>query len=234
MFEHLYETRYGDYKDYDRIKYGSVIDIIQDVSTKSSASCGYSIFDMRDMHLAWLLKGFNIHFADKVRTEVPILACTAVKPPRGATSNRGCMLYQNGKLVAKSIADWFLFDTEKLKPVKIPDELRNAYDAYDFDDDFFTYRKPEIIENAEAVYSIQVANKDIDTNMHLNNQRGADLLMDALPYDFEFNNISILYKKPTFLGNELRVCMKEMQNGYYVHMKNADNELCVIGNFQQI
>ncbi len=234
MFEFEYETRYGDYKNFESIKTGSVIDIIQDVSTKSSASHGYSIYDMRDMHLAWLLKGFNIHFDKKVKTGLPILAKTAVKPPRGATSSRGCMLYQNGELIAKSIADWFLFDTKKLKPIRIPKELSDVYDTYHFEDEFFTYQKPEVIENAKAMYSIRVANKDIDTNMHLNNQRGADLLMDALPYDFNLSNISILYKKPCFLGDILEVCIEEIQSGYYVHMKNADNEICVIGNFTSI
>lgn len=234
MFKYEYETRYGDYKNFESIKAGSVIDIIQDVSTKSSAVCGYSIFDMRDMHLAWLLKGFNIHFVRKVRPEIPILACTAVKPARGATSNRGCMLYQNGELVVKSISDWFLFDTERLRPIRIPPEIRNSYDTYDFEDSFFNYIKPETIDNAEEIYKIKVSNKDIDTNMHLNNQRGADLLMDALPYDFDFNDISMLYKKPCFLGDVLGVCTEKIPNGYYVHMKNENNEICVAGTFRII
>lgn len=233
MFKFLYETRYGDFKDFYTIKPGAVLDIIQDISSKNSAKCGYGIFELKDMNRAWLLKGTNLYFAKKVKTLCPIEAYTAVKPLRGATSHRGCILKQNGEVVAKSISDWFLFDTEKLRPVKIPEEVFDAYDTSDFDgDEFFKYKKPELCEDAEVMYKIRIANKDIDTNRHLNNQKGAELLMDALPYDFEFNFISLLYKKPAFLGDELEVCMQKTDNSYYVHLQTLEKEVCVVGRFE--
>lgn len=234
MFKHTYETRYGDYKDFGTIKVGSVLDFIQDISTKNSSECGYGIYKLRDMKKAWLLKGINVHFEKDIKTLTPIDVYTAVKKPKGATSERGCILMQNGEVAAKSIASWFLFDTEKLKPVRIPEEMLNSYEVHDFEEDFFTYRKPEIITDINPVYTVRVANKDIDTNMHLNNQRGADLLMDALPYEFKFNNISLIYKKPSFLNDELEVCVKEITNGYYVHMQTKEKEVCVVGNFENI
>jgi len=231
MYSYTYETRYGDYKDFNTIKKGAVLDIIQDVSTKCSSECGFGIFEMKSMNKAWLLKGVNIHFCDNVKTLSPITAETAVKPLKGATSHRCCRLYQDNKLKVKSIAEWFLFDTEKLRPVRIPPELADAYEVADFDDDFFVYRKAEISSDADILYSVRVANKDIDTNRHLNNQKSADMLMDALPYDFEFNNINILYRKPAYLGDELDVCVKKTDYGYYVHLQTKEKEICVIGNF---
>lgn len=234
MFNLRYETRYGDYKDFDTIKPGSVLDLIQDISTKNSAAHGYGIFELRDLKKAWLLKGTNVHFEKKVRTLIPIDVYTAVKPPRGATSERGCILMQDGEVVAKSIADWFLFDAEKMRPTRIPQEMLESYETHNFEDEFFNYRKPPVIEDAPVQYTIRVANKDIDTNKHLNNQRGADLLMDALPYEFEFNNMKILYKKPAYLGDELEVCTQKIDTGYYVHMKSKNGEICVIGTFENI
>ncbi len=233
MFSFLYETRYGDYKDFDTIKPGSVLDIIQDISIKNSAKCGYGIFELKNINRAWLLKGTNLYFKRKVRTLCPIEVFTAVKPQKGATSQRGCILKQNGEIAAKSISDWFLFDTEKLRPVKIPKEMSDSYDESDFGgDSFFKYRKPEPIEDAKVMYTIRIANKDIDTNKHLNNQKGAELLMDALPNDFEFNYISLLYKRPAFLNDELEVCLEKTDKGYYVHLQTKEKEICVIGRFE--
>lgn len=232
MFNQSYETRYGDFKDFETIKPGSILDIIQDVSTKNSTANGYGLFEMRDMKKAWLLKGINVKFEKKVKTFVPIDVYTAVKPPKRATSERGCILMQQGEVVAKSIADWFLIDTEKLKPVRIPREMLDAYEIHNFDDEFFTYKNPDLHTDATMLYKVRVGNKDIDTNKHLNNQRGADLLMDALPFDFEFNSIKIIYKKSTYLGDELNVCLRKIENGYYVHLENKENEICVAGNFE--
>lgn len=235
MYNYTYETRYGDYKDFDTIKAGAVLDIIQDISIKNSADRGYGIYELRDMGKAWLLKGTNLHFESKVKTLVPIEIFTAVKPQKGATSERGCILKQNGKVVAKSVAEWFLFDTEKMRPVRIPKEMTDSYQTSDFDgDEFFSYKKPIVTENADVMYEIRILNKDIDTNKHLNNQKGAELLMDALPYEFEFNDIKLLYKKPAFLGDIMEVCVKKTDKGYYVHLQTKDKDICVIGIFENI
>ncbi len=234
MFTHTYETRYGDYKDYETIKPGTVLDIIQDVSTRDSARCGYGIEELRELKMAWLLQGINVHFEKTVRISDGIEVCTAVKSIKGATSERGCILKQNGEAVAKSIANWFIFDTEKQRVRKIPAEMAVVYEIHDFKDDFFEFVKPDICEIETPEYTVRVSNKDIDTNKHLNNQKGADILMDALPFDFDFNDIKLLYKKPAFLGDELEVCIKPIENGFYVHTQTKEKEICVAGTFEKL
>jgi len=184
------------------------------------------------MNKAWLLKGMNIKIEGDVKTLTPIDVHTAVKPLKGATSERGCILMQDGKVKLKSIADWFLFDTVKKRPVRIPEDMAASYQVHDFDDDFFTYRKPQIIEDAPCIYTVRVSNRDIDTNCHLNNEKGAELLMDALPFEFRFNFVKTLFKRPCFLGDELEVCLKETEKGYYVHLQTKEKEICVIGTFE--
>lgn len=232
MFSFKYEPRYGDYKDYDTIKPGSVLDMIQDVSTRASADCGYDMNKLRDMKRAWLLQGINVRFDKPIRPDLPIEIFTAIKPCNGVTSERCCLINQSGELVGKSIANWFIFNVERQRPTRIPEEMLNAYEICEFDDAFFNYRKAETHTVVDAAYTIKVSNKEIDTNKHMNNQRGAEILMDALPYEFYFNEINIIYKKPTYLGNELEVCVKPLDNdGYYVHLQTSEKEICVAGTF---
>ena len=190
--------------------------------------------EMRNMKKAWLLKGMNIKIEGDVKTLTPIDVCTAVKPLKGATSQRGCILMQDDEVKVKSIADWFLFDTEKKRPARIPGDMAESYQMHEFDDDFFTYRKPDIIDDASYLYTVRVSNRDIDTNCHLNNEKGAELLMDALPFEFKFNFVKTLFKKPCFLGDELEVCMKKIESGYYVHLQTQEKEVCVIGTFEML
>jgi len=231
MFSFKYETRYGDYKDYENIKPSSILDMIQDISTKASADCGYDINTMRNLSLAWLLQGVKLRFEKRIRPEIPIEIYTAVKPSNGVTSERGCLIKQSDEIVGKTLSNWFIFNTERQKPTRIPKEMADAYEVYDFGDDFFTYEKVKTYEIEDVQYTIKVSNKEIDTNMHLNNQKGAELLMDALPFDFYFNEMNLFYKKPAYLGDELDVCMKELDNGFYVHLQTKEKELCVAGNF---
>lgn len=234
MFEFTYETRYGDYKDFDYIKTSTLLDIIQDISIRDSDNRGYGIHAMRDMGLAWLMQGINVRFIKPVRTIKPITAGTSVAKIRGVTSERGCILRQDGEVVAKSVALWFLLDTEKGRPTRIPKDMINAYDVCDFADDFFVYEKPPITECTEPIYSVRVGGRDIDTNGHLNNVKAAELLLEAVPSDFEYNSLSILYKKETYLNEILNVFSTNTENGYNVVLKNDKDEVCVVGQIEWI
>lgn len=230
MFEKIYEIRYGDFKDFDTAKPTLILDIAQDIAIRHSDECGYGIHKLHDMKLGWMIQGINIKIEHPISTTNNIEVFTAVKNMKGVTSERGCIIKQDGKIVAKIVTNWFLFNFEVMKPVRITDEIASTYGTFDFGDDFFKYRKPEIRE-AQKLFEVTVRNKDIDTNKHLNNQKSAEMLMDALPFDFKFSNISILYKKAAYLGDVLSVCVCEIDNGYYVQLLTKDNELCVAGTF---
>lgn len=233
MYTHTYDLRYSDYKDFDTVKTSSVLDIVQEVSVQHSASLGYDVAKLRELELAWLIQGIKIRFEKPVTTAYSLEASTAVKAMRGATSERGCIIRQNGEVVAKTIANWFLFDVQKGRIGKITPEMQEAYSVWDFDDDFFVYKKPDLHTDAQRAYTIRVSNKEIDTNMHLNNQKGAELLMDALPFDYKFRDMNVLYKKSAYLGDELDVCTLRTENGYYVHLMTKEKDICVAGIFEE-
>ena len=101
--------------------------------------------------------------------------------------------------------------------------------------DVFYKKGDEIVRedlmDADVLYTVRVSNKEIDTNRHLNNQKSAELLMDALPLDFSFSDMTVFYKKSAYLGDELELCAKEISNGYYIHLQTKEKEICVAGTF---
>lgn len=229
MYSINYETRYGDFKTRETIKPSVVMDFIQDIATRHSEECGFGMNKLKEMGIAWLMQGIKIHFESPVKTFSTVTASTAVKNMKGVVSERGTYIFQEEKLVAKAVAAWFILDTNRMRPIRIPSEIAEKYDTYDFDD-FFSYEKPQLLE-ADKKYRIVIRNKEIDTNNHLNNQKSAEILMDALPFDFYFTDMNVFYKKAAYLGDELNVCVKETENGYYVHLETLEKEICVAGIF---
>jgi len=231
MFEITYTPRYGDYKDFETIKPGSILDMVQDISILHSSTLGYGLTGLRDMKIAWLMQGIKVNFITPVKTGIPIKIFTDVCSMKGASSERGCIITQNGEVVARTVANWFTFDTENQRPCRIPRELAETYPIHNFNDDFYAYKKPEIINDSEYKYTIRVGNKDLDTNMHLNNQKSAEMLLDVLPFDFNIKYMTLFYKNPAFLGDELKVYTKKIENGYYIHLLKSSGEICVAGHF---
>ena len=50
--------------------------------------------------------------------------------------------------------------------------------------------------------------------------------------DFKIKEISLIYPNSAYLGEELDVCVKKIESGYYVHLKNKDGKVCVAGTFE--
>lgn len=233
MHSYTYQLRYSDYKNFDEVKPSAFLDIIQDVAIQDSDRSGYDIQKLREMNRAWLIQGINVRFEKPVSTHAPLEVSTGVKAFRGSTSERCCIVKQNDEVVARTVANWFLIDTEKIRVVRITPEMLEAYEAGGFEDEFFKFQKPQTYE-AERAYTVRVSNKEIDTNHHLNNQRAAELLLDAIPYEFSFNDMKILYKKAAYPDEMLDVCVTETEQGYFVMLQNQEGDLCVAGTFENL
>ncbi len=231
MFSFVYEPRYGDCKDFDNLKPSAILDMVQDVAVRHSDACGYGMYRLRDMGYAWLLNGIKLHIEKPIKPMEPIEVSTAIKDMKGLFSDRGCIIRQSGQVVAKTCAAWFLFDVGAGKPCRAPEEIASAYEYHDFGDEFFEFKKIKLMD-AQKLYTVVVSNKDIDTNRHLNNQKSAEILMDALPFDYSFTDMTVLYKKAAYLGDKLDLCVSKLEDGYYVHLMAQDGSVCVAGTFK--
>jgi len=230
MYTHTYEIRYGDYKDEDTVKPSSILDMVQDISTKHSEHCGYTMRRIIEMNKAWMLQGLDLRFFKPVSNKLPVTINTAIKDMKGVTSQRCCIIEQSGEVVAQTVANWFIFDLEKMRPARIPEQMAEEYEFGDFPDPFFDYRKPELRE-APVLYSVHIGNKEIDTNHHLNNQKSSEILMDALPLDFFFTEMRVYFKKAVYHGAVLQLCATEIENGWYAHLQTPEGEICVAASF---
>lgn len=227
MTEFLYESRYGDLKDFDNIKVSSLLDIIQDISTKASEEVGYGLYDLRDRGVAWLLSGITFKLVKNADPRFPVFAQTGIQKMGAATSNRGCILLQNGEVVAKSIANWFLMDMKEGRIARITKEMMASYPYHDFGDEFFNYKKPKFPEFSGVGEAIRVSNRDIDTNRHLNNVKAVEIILDGVPFDYDFDTVDVLYKRESYLGDILIREVIKTDNGYYIALLGEDKEVNV-------
>lgn len=230
MFSHRYEVRYGDYQDTRTVKPSSMLDMVQDISSLHSAACGYDMDLLYAQGLCWILQGMKLRIERPVTVAEDIEIFTAVQGMKGVTSERGCILRQSGKTVAKTVANWVLFDMAAGKFARFPEGMAEAYGIHDFQDDFFHYRKPRPLETA-PLWTVRVGRKEIDTNRHLNNEKGAELLMDALPEGFTFREMSIYYKKSAHEGDVLTLSRAKTDGGWYAALHFSDGALCCAAQF---
>ena len=230
MFEHTYYTRYGDIKSYNEVKTSAILDMLQDVAIKHSEECSYGLLRLQELNLAWFLQGIKLHFDKPVRTFEAVTLKTGVKNMKGFLSERCTYIHQYGEVIGKAVANWFLFDTDKMKICRITEDISSHYPIDPFEDSFFSYSRPGETE-ARVCDKIKISPRDIDTNHHLNNEKAVEILMSALPQDVFFTDINVSYKRSSFLGEELYICLARRNKSYYAHLKDGDGNIRVVGVF---
>ena len=81
MFKYNYEIRYSDYKDFDKVKTSSILEVIQEAAIRDSEANGHGIEKLRSMDRAWILQGINVRIEKPVSTHFPLTVSLCIPPP---------------------------------------------------------------------------------------------------------------------------------------------------------
>ncbi len=228
MFEMDYTLRYGDLNRNGNVRLGAILDILQDIAGRHSSSVGYSYDVLYEKSIAWLMQGWRVKTISALDYDYPVRVKTGIMNVKRFTSERKYEIWQNGELKLIATADWFTVDITKLKPILVPQEILVAYDTVteESNDLPFIKLRPEI--DTEFIKEAKVEDRDLDQNQHVNNAKSAEILSDGL-YDSSIpSEIRITYRKAVMPENKMLICYTKQDDGYYLELKNENNEPCVL------
>ena len=227
MYERKYVFRYGDVNRYGEIKISTILDILQDISTRHSEFIGYGIKRLYSMNLAYLLKGWRIQFIEPLDYESDCKTLTGIMKIRHFETVRKYEIYQEGKLKLIATGNWFAFNTETKKIAVTPDEIKYSYDCITEEDNnlpFIRVREDE----TDLIFEYNVQNRDIDTNGHVNNVKSVELGLECLPEGFLINEMQVMYLRELLPEQTISINSKKDEDGYHIEIKNQLNETCVL------
>lgn len=202
---HYYES---DYKR--RALMTSLIDYFNDIAIHQSEKLGIGIDYMKEKNMAWVLYKWDISVdkyplhGDKiiVRTE----PC-AVK--KFYAYRRFYILNSDEEVIATANSLWLLIDVNRKRPLKVTEDLINAYGLTDDSGDVLDIEDIKRLSKEESSLEFKVRYSDIDTNGHVNNEKYAAWFIESVPLDIVLNytlvNMKITYKKETKYGENINI-----------------------------
>ena len=228
MFEKDYTLRYGDLNRKGNIRLGAILDVLQDVAGRHSSSLGYSSEFLYSKSIAWLLQGWRVRVLSALNYETPVTIKTGIMNVKRFTSERKYEMWQNGELKVIATADWFTVDIDKLKPIIVPKEILENYESINEESNDLPFIKlrPEV--ETEFVKELKVEDRDLDQNQHVNNAKSAEILSDGLFDSSVLSEILITYRKAVMPENKMLIYRTKQDFGYYMELKNENNEPCVL------
>lgn len=114
-----------DLDDLDHVNNVIYVQWIQDVSKNHwEKVCS----GMKE-HYLWVVRRHDITYYAAAKLKDEVLIATRIKDSRGSISFREVEMkdYKTNKLLVKSVTEWCLLSAETLKPIRIPETIKNLF-----------------------------------------------------------------------------------------------------------
>ena len=122
------KIRYSEIDETGCLSLAGLVNYFQDVSTFQSEELGIGVEYLTERHQAWILSSWQI-----VIDHLPKL-CESVKAQTWAYDFQGfygmrnfVLLGADGKPAARANSIWVLYDTRENRPVRVPEDMAQAY-----------------------------------------------------------------------------------------------------------
>ncbi len=212
MYEFDSRVRYSEVDSKGQLTWLALMDYFQDCSVFHSESIHLGVEYLAKNHLAWVLSSWQICVNRMPQLGEKITVQTWPYDMKGFYGYRNFTLQDGeGKRIAYANSVWVLMDMERGRPVRVPEEMTDAYGMEPKLPMECSSRKMTVPEQCVEQESFIVPAYFIDTNQHMNNSRYVQVALAYLPENFDADEVRVEYCRAAMQGDILipRVSMEE-------------------------
>jgi medium-chain acyl-[acyl-carrier-protein] hydrolase len=231
IFTKEYEIHYYEVDIKKRLLMTSLIDFLGDIATDHSEKLGVGMDYLRENNMAWVLHNWDIDmykypvYGDKITIRTTPYAFKKFYGYR-----RFEIFNENGEVIGKAESLWILINTERKRPIRVPEYIGNIYGVEGEGEETFEFPGLQNPSRIDCEKEFKVRYTDIDTNMHVNNAKYPGWAIESVPMEVVLNktlkNIKVIYGKETKYGDTIKVLseIKEENNKTICLHKIEDKE----------
>lgn len=218
-------VRYSETDESGRLSLPALVNYFQDVAELHGDTVGIGFRELEKQHLAWLLSSWQIVIDRMPELGEEILAQTWAWKFQSIFGLRNAVLRDGeGNMLASANGNWFLYDMEKRVPVRVPQEMADAYGLCPRAEMDYAPRKVPDPEDGAVQESFRIGRQNLDMNRHVNNAQYVAMARAFLPEDFRTRQLRIEYKKQAYLGDTVIPVVQKREDGYAVSLRSPGGE----------
>ena len=205
MYEMKARIRYSEVGTDGKLMLSALVNYFQDCSTFQSEDLGVGVQHLKEQHGAWLMNFWLIQISryPELCEEVKIITIP-YEFDRFYGKRNFAMLDASGRYLAKANSLWFYFNTERARPMRVPQCEKDAYGTEErLDMNYTEERKLALPEQMEALKPFPVQRVHLDTNGHVNNGQYVRMAEEFLPADDVIRELRVEYRTAAHLGDTI-------------------------------
>lgn len=175
----------------------------------------------------WIAYSWEIDIKECVRLDDEIEITTIPTHMNRFYAYRDFIVEKNGQTIIVAKAVFLLMDIERLRPVKILDDLVKAYGR---EEEVFTARDVKLEKDLDFIKDIQIRKADIDTNFHVNNAVYFDYieeLSDIFAKDIGY--IKLVYRNEIRNKESVRALGKKIGDEFSFVLEDGSSKTYAYG-----
>jgi len=206
-----------------------LLNLLQDVATSHAHQLGFGTEDMGRAEMFWVLTRQKLVMNHWPRWNEELKIKTWVRPQKGPLSFRDFTIHYKDEVIGECTTSWLSLNAKTRRPVTF-DRSYIFSKLQDVGKVSIETRKIPVQTNVERMLTFHVRNSDIDHNMHVNNTKYAQWILDAVPMEAHMNAIIKSYEinfiAETKVGDELTIQRGETQEGiHFQGLRESDQKI---------
>lgn len=216
-----FTVRYTEVDTHANLSLQGILKYLQEVGCLHTDLVGIGLKDVEKTHIAWLAIQWKLEIYDYPIWNSKLTVETWPTHTDGIHCYRDYLIYnEKEEVIVKATSTWLVFDTEKNRLRKTPENLNKILDP---DSKRNFTEEPKKLKEPEE-YDLQkeytVLRRDIDTNNHVNNINYVTFAYEVLPQEIyenpKFSSVEIMYKHACKLGDKLILCYKKVSDTEHI------------------
>jgi len=171
-----FRVRFYECDAYGHVNNSNYVRYMQETAFDASAAAGFGDPEYERRGLIWLVRDTEVEYLSPLRQGDIAEVTTWVEDFRRVRSRRQYEIRRQGEdpLLARGSTDWVLLDRETLRPVSVPDDLKQAFFPEGIPEEAGkreSFPKPPPPPPGAVIVERQVAWEDVDPAQHVNNAK---------------------------------------------------------------
>ena len=227
----------GDTDFTRRLKPSAIMGYCQDIAAEHAEVLGFGYHDLLERNLSWILIRMSFIVFKSPQIGDVLTITTLPEVPKTIDVNRGYYIYNaDGELVIAASSKWCAIDVNTHKISR----LTYVFDKYT-EADFVPFEpfdgtNPKISSFADynekslcSSFKVQVT--DLDQNLHMNNARYGDIILNACGMEMlkehQISHVDLNFVSQLFVNDKYEVYKSQKENTTFIEARNPDSDVVV-------
>ena len=230
-FEKQFELRYFEMNKFGEASSTAILTLLEETAADHCYSINHSLFDLEKQNIGWVLVSgimemdYYPGYKEKIVIRTWLSKYSTIKGFR-----ENIIFNEQGRIIGRAKGLWVFFDIDRRRPLQIPDDIKDKW-LY-INEECINHditKKIDIIDSSDHIKKFKINRFDVDTNLHVNNIRYLQWLIESIPEDiidnFYLHSIDGRFIAEAQLGDTIMSFTERdaSLNSFVHHIKTREN-----------